>query len=77
MNWIAEKTIKHKGVIIIAFTLMVVFSIFAAPNVSISTKWQVIYQRISKSTVSLNLMNKEFDKSPPNVRIMLEDVMYS
>ena len=33
MNWLAEKTIKHKRVIIIAFTLMVVFSIYAAPNV--------------------------------------------
>ena len=74
MNWIAEKTIKHKGVIIIAFTLMVVFSIFAAPNVSINYQMADYLPEDSKSTVSLNLMNKEFDKSPPNVRIMLEDV---
>ena len=74
MNWLAEKTIKHKGVIIIAFTLMVVFSIFAAPNVSINYQMADYLPEDSKSTVSLNLMNKEFDKSPPNVRIMLEDV---
>ena len=74
MNWLAEKTIKHKGVIIIAFTLMVVFSIFAAPNVSINYQMADYLPEDSKSTVSLNLMNEEFDKSPPNVRIMLEDV---
>ena len=74
MNWLAEKTIKHKGVIIIAFTLMIVFSIFAAPNVSINYQMADYLPEDSKSTVSLNLMNKEFDKSPPNVRIMLEDV---
>ena len=53
MNWLAEKTIKHKGVIIIAFTLMVVFSIFAAPNVSINYQMADYLPEDSKSTVSL------------------------
>ena len=74
MNWLAEKTIKHKGVIIIAFTLMIVFSIFAAPNVSINYQMADYLPEDSKSTVSLNLMNKEFDKNV--IEIVQTEIKY-
>lgn len=74
MDWITDKILEHKVGVIIFFLVCTVFSIFAAPMVKINYNMTDYLPEDSKSTISLNLMNKNFDKSPPNVRIMLEDV---
>lgn len=74
MNWLTEKILKYKGAIIIVFALLLGFSAFSAPKVNINYDMADYLPEDSHSTISLDLMNTEFDKGPPNVRIMLENV---
>lgn len=73
MNWLTEKILKNKIAIIVVFTLLLVFSVFSAPKVNVNYDMADYLPEDSHSTISLDLMNVEFDKGPPNVRIMLED----
>ena len=72
MNWLTEKILKNKGAIIVIFTLLLVFSVFSVPKVGINYDMVDYLPEDSHSTKSIELMNVEFDKGPPNVRIMLE-----
>ena len=73
MNWLTEKILKNKVAITLFFTLLLVFSVFSAPKVNINYDMTDYLPEDSHSTISLDVMNKEFDKGPPNVRVMLED----
>ena len=73
MNWLTEKILKNKVAIILTFTLLLIFSVISAPKVSINYDMVDYLPEGSHSTTSIDVMNTEFDKGPPNVRIMLED----
>ncbi len=73
MNWLTEKILKNKVAIILSFTLLLIFSVISAPKVNINYDMVDYLPEGSHSTTSIDLMNAEFDKGPPNVRIMLED----
>lgn len=73
MNWLTQKILKNKGIIIIIFTVLLGFSVFAIPKVNINYDMVDYLPEDSHSTISIEIMDKEFEKGPPNVRIMLEN----
>ncbi|MGL5692801.1 MAG: efflux RND transporter permease subunit [Peptostreptococcaceae bacterium] len=77
MDKFADKILKHKSLVIIVFSLALVFSIIATPLVKVNYNMVEYLPEDSKSTASINLMEEEFDKKPPNLRIMLEDITLS
>ena len=74
MKKISEQILKHKFTVLIVFFLLTLFSIFAMQMVKVNFDMVDYLPEDSKSTISLNIMEEQFDKSPPNLRIMLEDV---
>ena len=77
MERFADKILKHKILVIIAFLLALVFSIFAQKFVEVNYDMADYLPDGSKSTISLNIMNEQFDKKPSNLRVMLEDISVS
>lgn len=77
MDKFAEKILKHKAIVLMIFILALVFSIIATPMVKVNYDMVEYLPEDSKSTVSINLMENEFSKKPPNLRVMLENVSIS
>ena len=77
MDKFTEKILKHKLVVIVAFSLALIFSIFARSMVKVNYNMVDYLPEDSKSTVSLNVMEEQFNKKTPNVRVMLEDISIS
>ena len=73
MDYIIDKILKYKKIVILCFTLAVVFSILVSPMVRVNYDMVDYLPEDSKSTISLNLMQEQFDKSPSNVRVMLKN----
>ena len=74
MKKLSEQILKHKFIVLIVFFLLTLFSIFAMQMVKVNFDMVEYLPEDSKSTISINIMEEQFDKSPPNLRIMLEDV---
>ena len=74
MDYIIDKILKYKKTVISIFALLVVFSILMTPMVRVNYDMVDYLPEDSKSTISLNLMQEQFDKSPSNVRVMLKNI---
>jgi len=74
VDYIIDKILKYKKIVILCFTLAVVFSILVSPMVRVNYDMVDYLPEDSKSTISLNLMQEQFDKSPSNVRVMLKNI---
>lgn len=74
MDYIIDKILKHKKIVIAIFSLAIVFSILMTPMVRVNYDMVDYLPEDSKSTISLNLMEEQFDKSPSNVRVMLKNI---
>ncbi|MGL5312094.1 MAG: efflux RND transporter permease subunit [Peptostreptococcaceae bacterium] len=74
MKWLAEKILKHKVLVIIAFTIAIVLSLFSSRLVNVNYELTKYLPEDSTSTTALNVMNEIFEKGPPNLRVMIEDV---
>jgi len=74
MNNIAEKVIKHKRFVLILFFIVIVISVMLSKLVSVNYDLMDYLPKDSKSTISLQVMNKEFTKLTPNARVLISDV---
>ena len=73
MDYIIDKILRYKKIVISVFALAVVFSILMTPMVRVNYDMVDYLPEDSKSTISISLMEEQFDKSPSNVRIMLKN----
>ncbi len=74
MDWLAQSIIKHKKFILISFIITAAVSFLLSKLVEINYDLLEYLPKESHSTVSMEIMNEEFSKSPPNARVMLTDV---
>jgi len=74
MNHIADKIIKHRKAVLIFFIISVIISAVLSQLVDTNFDLVKYLPEDTKSTVSLELMNDEFQKSPPNARVLVENV---
>lgn len=74
MKWLSENILKHKLLVLIAFFIAIVFSLFSSRLVKVNYDLAKYLPEDSPSTVALNLMNEKFEKGPPNLRVMIEEV---
>ena len=74
MNWFAEKTLKYKKVILAVFLGLSVISIFSIAAVNVNYNILDYLPEDSSSTKAIDIMDEVFDKEPPNVRVLVEDV---
>ncbi|MGL6108257.1 efflux RND transporter permease subunit [Romboutsia sp.] len=74
MKWLTEKILKNKAIVLIIFLLALIFSVFSSKLVKVNYDLADYLPEDSHSTVSLEVMNKEFEKGPPNLRVMLEEM---
>lgn len=68
-----EKTTKHPNIIIALFLIAFVVCLICKPLVSVDYDMNDYLPSDSKSTVSLNVMEKEFDGGIPNARVMVKN----
>ncbi|MEG0770410.1 MAG: MMPL family transporter [Clostridia bacterium] len=74
MHDIAKKIIDHKKLVLITFTVIVIISIFLSNLVNVNYNLTNYLPDGSPSTTALDVMQKEFTKSPPNARILVQNV---
>lgn len=77
MKWLTEKILKHKVIVLVLFSLALLFSVFSSKLVNVKYDLSGYLPEDSHSTVSLEAMNKEFEQGPSNLRVMIEDVSIS
>lgn len=69
-----EKVIAHPVVITVIFGLLLVFFAMCKPLIPVNYDMNDYLPEDSKSTLSLEVMEKEFDGGIPNARVMLKNV---
>lgn len=74
MHNTAEGVIKHKRLVITVFMIGVLFSFMLSKMVSVNYDLIRYLPEGSPSTTSMEVMNREFSKAPPNARILVEQV---
>lgn len=74
MNTLAEKVIKHKRLILILFIMAILVSSVLSKMVSVNYDLISYLPADAHSTKSIEVMNEEFSKAPPNARILVENV---
>lgn len=72
-----EKIVAHPIVITAIFGLLLVFFGLCKPFISVNYDINDYLPDDSNSTISLDVMNREFDSGIPNVRVMLKNVTIS
>lgn len=74
MKQLPKYITKHKKLIVILFAAVAVVSIFGILRVSVNYNMADYLPKDSQSTIALDIMDREFSQSVPNVRIMLNNV---
>lgn len=74
MNWFAEKILKYKKIILTIFLGLSIISIFSMSAVNVNYNILDYLPEDSSSTKAINIMDEAFDKKPPNVRVLVENV---
>jgi predicted RND superfamily exporter protein len=74
MYKIADKVINHKKLVLVLFIIAVVISAMLSKLVDVNYDLMEYLPKDSKSTISLEVMNSEFSKSPPNARVLISKV---
>ena len=74
MKMLTNKIIKHKKTVLSIFILFTVFFLFASNFVSVNYNLMDYLPDEAKSTISLNIMNEEYDTAIENLRIVVKDV---
>ncbi|MDD6098156.1 MAG: MMPL family transporter [Oscillospiraceae bacterium] len=69
-----EKVVSHPLVISIIFGILLIFFALCKPLISVNYDMNDYLPDDSKSTVSLDVMEKEFDSEIPNARVMINNV---
>lgn len=69
-----EKVLKHRKWILLSFLILTVFCGIIQQFVSVNYDMNDYLPEDSPSTVSLDVMEQEFDGSIPNARVMIRDV---
>ncbi len=67
-------TVKHRKLIMALFSVCFIICLFSKNLVSVNYDMNDYLPSESKSTVSLNKMQREFDGDIPNARVMVSDV---
>lgn len=70
MNWITNKILKYKKVV----CLLSIISAFSMTFVKTNYNMMDYFPKDSSSTVALDIMDDAFDKKPPNVRVLIENI---
>ncbi len=73
INKLSNQIIKHKRLILILFIVTAVISFLLSKGVYINYDLLEYLPKASASTVSMNVMNEEFSKRPPNARVLIKD----
>lgn len=74
MNTFAEKMIKHKRLILVLFIAAILASSVLSKIVSVNYDLISYLPDDAHSTTSMEVVNKEFSKAPPNARVLLGNV---
>jgi len=74
MNHIADKIIKHRKLVLVFFIVSIMISLVLSQLVDTNFNLAKYLPEDSKSTISLEIMEQEFQKSPPNARVLVENV---
>lgn len=69
-----EKVVSHPIVISVIFGILLIFFALCKPLISVNYDMNDYLPDDSKSTVSLDVMEKEFDGGIPNARVMINNV---
>ncbi len=69
-----RKVVKHRKIILVVFVLCAVVCAMCQPFVSVNYEMNDYLPEDTASTVSLNVMEAEFDTGIPNARVMIRDV---
>lgn len=69
-----EKVVSHPVVISVIFGILLIFFALCKPLISVNYDMNDYLPDDSKSTVSLDVMEKEFDGGIPNARVMINNV---
>lgn len=69
-----EKVIAHPIVVIVIFGLLTAFAAVCKPLISVNYDMNDYLPEDSKSTVSLEVMEQEFDGGIPNAQVMIKNV---
>ncbi len=71
MQAVAEKVIKHKRLVLICFLLTLVVCFVLNKLVVVNYNLLDYLPKEAKSTLSMQVMNQEFSKVPPNARVLI------
>lgn len=74
MEKIVDGILKYKKTILISFLLLAFISIFTSAMVKVNYNMMDYLPEEAPSTKALDVMGEEYDKDPPNIRLLLEDV---
>ncbi|WP_186326655.1 RND family transporter [Cytobacillus oceanisediminis] len=74
MNSIAEKIIKHKKAVVIAFALFALLSTVAQFFVSVNYNMVDYLPEDAQSTKAMEIMEQEFTADVPDTRVMIKDI---
>lgn len=69
-----RKVIAHPVVVVVIFAVLTVFCALCKPLIPVDYNMNDYLPEDSHSTVSLDMMDQEFDGGIPNARVMLKDV---
>ena len=74
MKKISELLMKHKKTMLTIFIIAILFSIFASKLVTVNYNMMDYLPDDAKSTISLEIMDKEYDTAIPNLRVVVNNV---
>ncbi len=74
MKKITDKIIEYKKIILIIFILFILFCIVVSKFVSVNYNMMDYLPDEAKSTISLNIMNEEYDTAIENLRIVIKNI---
>jgi len=74
MKKISELLMKHKKTMLTIFIIAILFSIFASKLVTVNYNIIDYLPDDAKSTISLEIMDKEYDTAIPNLRVVVKNV---
>lgn len=74
MNKVINKIMKYKKTILSIFMIIFILSIFLSTKIKVNYNMMDYLPSDSKSTIALNVMEKEYKTSTTNTRIMLKNV---
>lgn len=74
MEMLTNKIVKHKKTVLTIFILFTIFCLFSSNFVSVNYNLMDYLPNEAKSTISLNIMNEEYDTAIENLRIVVKDV---